>query len=469
MFRRYSANDIIAALILDAVLVIAALQIAVYIRPFFNPYPFVKEISRPVQLDLQVYFLAGLSWVINLFYGGVYHPRRNLSFKDELKNLSLASLFAGASLAGILYLTFRDVSRFLFVLFMLLAFILLLAWRLIPWLLMSSGIRVRIPRRTIIVGAGEVGSDVRQQLDENPQFQHEFWGFLDDDPDKIDTNPDIIGSCGEIREIINENQIDDVIVALPRRAYNRVDQLVKETIDLPVRFWVIPHYFSLVLHRAEIEEFGGIPMLNLRAPALRTYQSISKRIFDIILALILSPVVGVVSAFIALAILIEGKGPVFFVQSRVGENGKIFNMYKFRTMVVDADQKLKELVKRDGQDRPIYKRPDDPRVTQLGKILRRTSLDELPQVLNVIKGEMSFVGPRPELPELVETYQRWQRERFSTPPGITGWWQVTGRSDRPMHLHTEDDLYYIQNYSLWLDLRILLLTLKAVIRGKGAY
>jgi lipopolysaccharide/colanic/teichoic acid biosynthesis glycosyltransferase len=153
----------------------------------------------------------------------------------------------------------------------------------------------------------------------------------------------------------------------------------------------------------------------------------------------------------------------------VGENGKIFKFYKFRSMIVDAEDRFQEIVKKNKQGKIIHKTQDDPRITPLGRFLRRTSLDEFPQFFNVLRGEMSLVGPRPELPYLVKRYEPWQRKRFAMPPGITGWWQVEGRSDRPMHFNTEDDLYYIKNYSIWLDIVILVKTAGAVFRGKGAY
>ena len=158
-----------------------------------------------------------------------------------------------------------------------------------------------------------------------------------------------------------------------------------------------------------------------------------------------------------------------FRQKRVGENGRLFEMLKFRTMVRNAEKLQSEVEKRDSDGNLIHKTKDDPRVTRVGRLLRRLSLDELPQLFNVIAGTMSLVGPRPEMPYLVEKYQPWQRKRFAIPPGLTGWWQVSGRSDRPMHLHTEDDLFYIQNYSIWLDIQILVRTAWVVLFGKGAY
>jgi len=160
---------------------------------------------------------------------------------------------------------------------------------------------------------------------------------------------------------------------------------------------------------------------------------------------------------------------VFFKQQRVGENARVFTMIKFRSMVVDAEQRQAEVMKTTDNGVVMHKTANDPRITRVGHFIRRTSLDEIPQLFNVLKGDMSLVGPRPELPFLVERYERWQRQRFAVPPGITGWWQINGRSDNLMHLHTEDDLYYIRNYSPLLDLQILWRTIAVVLRGRGAY
>jgi len=172
---------------------------------------------------------------------------------------------------------------------------------------------------------------------------------------------------------------------------------------------------------------------------------------------------------VMLAIKLESKGPIFFKQRRVGEGGKFFMMYKFRSMVVNAEALQTTVNKTTSDGKTLHKHKDDPRVTKTGKFIRKTSLDELPQLINVLKGDMSLVGPRPELPWLVEQYEEWQRERFLMPQGVTGWWQVTGRSDKPCHLSTEDDVHYVRNYSVWLDIKIMLMTIPALLKGKGAF
>ena len=194
-----------------------------------------------------------------------------------------------------------------------------------------------------------------------------------------------------------------------------------------------------------------------------------KRVFDLFFGLFALTLALPLIALSALLVFLDDGRPIIFRQKRVGKNGRLFEMLKFRTMVKDAEQLQSQVEKRDLDGNLIHKVKDDPRVTRVGSLLRRFSFDELPQLFNVLAGTMSLVGPRPEMPFLVDGYESWQRERFAVTPGMTGWWQVTGRSDKPMHLHTEDDLYYIQNYSIWLDLEIIVRTIWVVLIGKGSY
>jgi exopolysaccharide biosynthesis polyprenyl glycosylphosphotransferase len=209
--------------------------------------------------------------------------------------------------------------------------------------------------------------------------------------------------------------------------------------------------------------------LDVRAAALTEYQLMVKRIFDLVATTLIMVFALPVMLVVALVIWLDDRGPILYHSRRVGENGKLFDMIKFRTMIPSAEKMQKMVEQYDEQGNLIHKTKDDPRITRIGRFLRRTSLDELPQFFNVLSGNMSLVGPRPELPYLVDKYEPWQRKRFAVPQGLTGWWQIHGRSDKPMHLHTEDDLYYIQNYSIWLDIQILLQTVWIIIRGKGAY
>ena len=470
MFRRFSTNFAVFSMYLDFLLIWASLMVAVEARPLLNHLTFVKPIFEKITLPWLLYLIFPALWVAVLMMFSLYDGRRNLRIIHELGSLMLGSGLAVISMAGILYLSYRDLSRFLFFSFVFLAVFLMTFWRV--------GYRVALrikpinhlrSRRVLILGAGGVGRKLAEQICEQPDAGLLVTGFLDDNQDKNDGAVKVLGRLDQVHEIVLLHAVDDVAIALPRSADAKMDQVVSDLHDLAVRVWVIPDYFSLTLHKASVEEFAGIPMLDLRAPTLTEYQRIGKRAFDLVVSLLAFPLLMPIMVAIGVLIRLDSHGPVIYRAKRVGENGKLFMMYKFRTMIANADQLLEKVVRFDELGRTIYKRPDDPRITHVGRFLRKTSLDELPQIWNVLKGEMSLVGPRPELPTLVEKYAPWQRKRFTVPQGITGWWQVHERSDKPMHLHTEEDLYYVQNYSIWLDFQILFMTLVSVLRGKGAY
>ncbi len=471
MFRRFSTNFALFSMALDGLLIAAGLYLATILRwPLGHVFSFVQPLGSPIRIPLDLYIEFPIIWVSLLILVSVYDGRRNFRVADELGSLSLGTLLAMISMAGILFLTYREVSRFLFLSFILLAFCAMALWRLAYRIayrydMFGNGHE----RLVLILGATDTGRQVQAQIELHRETGLRLLGFLDDDAEKQATRSKVVGPTSAVRALVCEAGVDDVIVALPRGADDRLNTVVSELHDLPVRVWVVPDYFSLALHKATVEEFAGIPMLDLRAPALSEYQRMLKRGFDILVCLAALPFVLPVMALSAAAIRLDSPGPVFFRQKRVGENGRLFEMIKFRTMVANAEQLLALVTVSDGNGHLIHKLPDDPRVTRVGHILRATSLDELPQLLNVLRGEMSLVGPRPEMPTLVEKYELWQRKRFAVPQGMTGWWQVNGRSDKPMHLHTEEDLYYVQHYSIWLDLQILVKTIWVVLHGKGAY
>ncbi len=469
MFRRFSVNFALLSIFLDGIIVVFALAAANNLRPLLNVFPFAEELYKP-SIPGILFPIFAIVWILIFLLLSIYDGRKNLHAVDEFASIFLGTLLASVSLAGLLYFTFRDVSRLLFVVFILIAFLLMLSWRVVVRISFRLGNSDSIQnRQVLIIGAGPVGRDLENQVKQYPYMGLSIVGFLDDDTHKRRLEIDIIGNLEAAHAVILEQKIEDVIIALPQRAHEKVNWLVSTLHDLPVKVWVIPDYFHLALHKAHIEEFAGIPMLDLRAPALSDYQRLVKRGFDLLITLFLLPLSLALMSVIAIAIKLESQGPALFKQKRVGENRRLFEMFKFRTMVVEAEDFRKLVEKYDQDGHLIHKSEHDPRVTRVGRILRKTSLDELPQLLNILKGEMSLVGPRPEMPYLVEMYEPWQRKRFAVPQGITGWWQVNGRSDKPMHLNTEDDLYYVQNYSLLLDIQILLKTVLVVLRGKGAF
>jgi len=468
MFRRFSTNVAVFSIFLDGLLVAFSLYLSIILREWANSLPYVQDLPRQ-EIPLVLYLFFPLLWMLVLLVFNIYDGRKNIRVVDEFGSLTVACGMASVASAGILYFTFRDISRFQFGLFALLAFLILLSWRAIFRLTVYRKYARRVElRKVLILGAGSAGKRIGEQIQRESMYGLSVVGYLDDDLLKHH-NGIVLGDLNQARGLVRKEHIDDVVIALPMSAHQRLTQIIAELHDLPVRVWVIPDYFSLTLHKAGVFDFAGIPMLDLRAPALDEYQRMVKRAFDLVVCVLGLPFALPLMGVIALLIKLDSPGPVIFRQQRVGENGKLFIMLKFRTMVNNAEALRKQVERMDENGNRVLKQPHDPRVTRIGKFLRQTSLDELPQIFNVLDNSMSLVGPRPEMPDFVEAYQPWQRKRFAVPQGITGWWQVNGRSDRPMHLNTEDDLYYVQHYSIWLDLQILARTVWAVLRRKGAY
>jgi len=470
MLRRSTAS-VIFLWLSDLSFAILSLHLAYIARVRL---PWGKEIyAERAQPDLPVYLLALVIWSVVFAVLSVYDSTPSQRVLKELRRPVVALLMATLVFAGSLYLSYRDVSRLLFVYFFLIDLFLIVSVRiLLRFVLHWPEDGKYAVRSVLIVGAGKVGRKVARIMRQNRAGGLRLIGFLDDDPAKQGKRFEgvtVLGKLGSTCQMVKEHKVDEVVFALPLWAHRKLVDLVIDLQRLPVNVRVVPDFFDLAFFQATTEDFGSMPLINLRGPAIDGYQRVVKRAFDLIVAAIWIVFLAPLMALIALLIKIDSKGPVIFKQERVGENCKLFQMYKFRSMVPDAEERLDEMLTQTEDGKIIYKVENDPRVTRLGRFLRRTSLDELPQVLNVLKGEMSLVGPRPEMPWLVDRYEPWQLKRFSVPPGITGWWQVHGRSDRPMHLHTEDDLYYIQHYSLLLDIQTLFMTIGAILKRKGAY
>ncbi|HHN94232.1 MAG TPA: undecaprenyl-phosphate glucose phosphotransferase [Anaerolineae bacterium] len=467
MLKRFSVNYILFSIFTDATCVIAAFLIGLYLR---STLPYGRVPLHPDGIPRPIFYLIAVSlWVLVAFTTSLYDPRSSYKAVNEFQTLVLTWGFFSLAVAGVLYFTFRDVSRLLVAYALVVLLLLVALWRTIARVAFRVIKSPPTERRVLIVGAGSVGQQVAEMVEAHRWTGLKLVGYLDDDLSKRQQGLPVLGMLNDARAVVEERKVDEVVIALPRRANERLNQLVAVLHELPVHTRVVPDYFALALYRAVAENFAGIPMIDLRAPALNDYQRLVKRLFDLTLGSVITILAMPVMAVVAVAIKLDSPGPVLFRQQRVGENGRLFTMYKFRSMVVGAEKMQAQVNELDEEGHIIHKKIDDPRVTRVGRFIRRTSLDELPQLFNVLKGDMSLVGPRPELPWLVEEYDLWQRKRFAVPQGITGWWQVNGRSDKPMHLHTEDDLYYVQNYSLWLDLLILLKTVFVVLKGQGAY
>lgn len=303
-------------MLFDAALVMLALIIATYVRPLLSTLPFAAEFPIYLPLPLFLYPIFALSWVIILLLLSVYDGRRNVHITDEITSLTLGSILAAVALAGALYLSFREISRLLFLFFVLLTYFSLLSWRLLVRLAFRrlNGEAIQY-RQVLIIGAGPVGRELKQKLDDHAYLGLNLVGFLDDDPFKHASAQDILGTLRDARRIIGGHRIDDVVIALPQRAHERIDLLVAELHDLPVKVWVVPDYFHLALHKAVVEDFAGIPMLDLRAPALNDYQRLIKRAFDLTIIAISLPIALVLMGIIAIAIRIESPDRLFSAKS----------------------------------------------------------------------------------------------------------------------------------------------------------
>ena len=468
IFRRFSVQFTILSIIIDAAFTLFTLVAAVALRPSLAKLSFLRPLPE-VHFPFVLYLVAPLLWIAIFLIGSVYDPKQRFKAVDEFRNVTIAILCAALCFAGLLYFTYREVSRGLFITFALFDLFLLLGWRVAARLAFRLGKISSSRRRVLIVGAGELGQRAAQMIREYVWSNLELVGFIDDKHDGSGTDAPILGSFDEIRRVAEKKRVDEVIIALPYHAYERLNRITADLLRLPVQVRIIPDYLHLALYRISIEDFGGLPLINLRATAFSSYQHLTKRAFDLIVGTIMTLFTLPLMIITAIAIKLDSPGSIIFKQQRVGENGRLFSMYKFRSMVADAEDRRQGVIQNDEAGNIAHKTPNDPRVTRVGRFIRRTSIDEFPQLFNVLKGDMSLVGPRPEMPWLVEKYEPWQRKRFVVPPGITGWWQINGRSDQPMHLNTDLDLFYIRNYSILLDLYILWRTIGAVVKRRGAF
>lgn len=462
MLRRVSPLLLVLQFLADLALTLLAAKLAEQLR--LHIVTGFERRDQFVTVEPGVYLLIVAIWAIFFLLLGVFDPRRHASLLTDLGNLWLSITISMLVLASFFYLLAFEPpaapSRLFYAYFYLLTLLLLTLAHVIVYHTLSALRRGgRHLRRVLLVGGGLHGRHVAVRLRGRESGGLLLVGYLARDADDPVPGLPRLGRPDRLKEIIRDHVIDEVIVALPAEAHMdalRVATALQET-DVNVR--ILPDVFEVVAMKAGIEDFYGLPLISIREPSINPVQARVKRIFDLVVASTVLLITSPVMAAVAIWVRLDSAGPIVIHQRRVGAGGKIFSMHKFRSMYWRPED----------LDAPAEKRKGDPRVTAAGRVLRRCSLDELPQLWNVMKGEMSIVGPRPELPAIVETYEPWQMKRFMVPPGMTGWWQVNGRSDRSMHQNTEIDLFYVQNYSILLDVQILARTLGAVIRGRGAF
>lgn len=458
---------------IDILLINLAFGLAYYARYTLQLFaPVLDAFQAPFTAYAQLQIGYTVLLLIFLFVAGVYTPQRGLSWFAELYRIINASTTVGVIVFAIIFLSRTLIySRLMILWAIALTIIFLGVARLVERVvrreLRKRGIGVA---RVLIVGAGEMGRTVVRTMTARPDLGYQIVGFIDDDPSKGELGRlKNMGGLERVEHILSTEPVDEVLITLPWMYQRKIVALVRACQSFGVRARVVPDLFQLSLSRLDVDDLGGIPIIGIKEVRISRIGRLFKRALDVTLAVLSLLIASPVMLLFALAIKLDSPGPVFFRQTRVGERGKLFTVYKFRSMRESAEEELEQLLAFNEASGPLFKMKDDPRRTRVGAFLRITSLDELPQFFNILRGDMSLVGPRPGLPSEVEQYQPWHRQRLEVQPGLSGLWQVSGRSDLTFDEMCLLDIYYIENWSLALDFVIMLRTIPRVLFGSGAY
>ena len=460
---------------IDLFLINASFVLAYWIRYQWQwPAPVAAENYRSLRTYLPMSVILTLLLIATYALQKVYSQRRGRTWLDEAYALFNGTTTGTLSMIVITYFfPVLSYSRTLFPLAAVIILVLLTLSRIAKTIILDQMRRRGIGiKNVLVVGAGEVGRAVMRTIAAHPELGYRVEGFVDDDAAKGQTDLGRMKALGDVANIPSvacDLHIDVVIVTLPWTYQHRIRQIVRQCEHQRVQVYIVPDLLQTAISRVDVEQLGEVPVISVREEPMSGRGRMAKRIVDIIGALtglILSAPVMLLSA---IAVRLDSPGPIIFSQTRLGEHERPFICFKFRTMRCDAEAEKERLIAQTNGDRRLFKMRDDPRTTGVGRILRRFSIDEFPQFLNVLRGEMSLIGPRPPLPSEVELYQEWHHQRLDAPTGISGMSQVSGRSDLSFDEVALLDIWYAENWSLLLDLKIMLKTIAVIIFGKGAY
>jgi len=439
----------------------------------------IRPVLDPSRAEFAPYIPFALIYMLMLFLtyqsGGLYRNIRGRPLMDEVYIIVNGVTNSTVVLLALFFLLQPTITSRLMLIYVAgLTVILLAVARVFRRYVLAQyrnrGIGVQ---KVLIVGMGDVGQAVLRVMLARSELGYRVEGYLDDDPERGYADLGRVrglGTVDNLPDVIRDQGIELVVITLRWTRYNHIMELARICQNLGIEVQVVPDIFQLNLRQLQVENMDGIPLLGMQAAEpFRGTNRILKRVLDVGLTVLLSPLWVPLFGIVAFAIYLEGDGPVFYRQKRVGEDGREFELVKFRSMIPDAEKMQAVMVMESGEDPRHPKLENDPRITKLGKFLRRTSLDELPNLVNVLLGQMSLVGPRPPTPNEVDLYEPWHMQRLQIIPGITGLWQVSGRSDVPFEEMCLLDIYYIENWSLQLDMQILMMTLPRVLFRRGAY
>ena len=470
MLKRHSRIVDAALRLFDIMVLAAVLPVAHVLREALKGDG--DAIVHSPQYYLPLFVVMAFCWFVTSWMFQVYDAYRTRPMSLEVSRIARAMAVCALVIgAGSYYAKQDEVSRLFVVLYVALTSVLLvsnrLAIRKLAWIVRRRG---RNTRRFAVVGTGALADEVVASMAEHPQWGFQFAGYvLENGSAPESLRGPVLGHLSRLGEVLERNVLDEVIFAVTRDHLDLIQPGVQLCEEQGVGVKICLNFFQGGIGQMSMDEISGLPALALTTTPTDEVALVLKRAFDIAVSVVMLVLVAPLFAAVAVAIRLDTPGPVLFRQRRVGLHGREFVFYKFRSMCIDAEAKLESLRQFNEVTGPVFKMRQDPRVTRVGRLLRRTSVDELPQFWNVLMGEMSVVGPRPPTPNEVRKYKPWQRRRLSMKPGITCTWQVSGRSDVDFDRWMQLDLAYIDNWSLWNDLQICVRTIPAVLTSRGAH
>lgn len=475
MLKQKARTIALGVLLGELALTVVALPVAYLLRHgLLSPLlPSVFRVAPSFSQYVVLLFLILPIFGPMLYAVGFHRSHRTVPLGEEIWSVGKVAFGGTALLTLFVYgLRLEFVSRWFLAVFGIAVFLFLSAER-VALRLLSRWVRTRGYnfRTVLLVGTGPKASKLADFLEAHPHWGFNVLGYLDDDNGGEIRRSNRWACFGRIRDletILSREVVDEVIFVIEKGKLGDYEEALLLTERHGVRAHVSLDIFPHVLARPVLEELDGVPLLTFTTTPSNPMQLAAKRAIDLTLALVLFLLTLPIQLLAALAIRLTSRGGIFFRQVRCGLNGRLFTLLKFRTMEAGAEERLPEIAHLNEMTGPVFKAARDPRLTLVGRILRRLSIDELPQLWNVIVGDMSLVGPRPPLPEEVSRYEPWQRRRLSMKPGLTCLWQVSGRSEVDFDRWMELDLKYIDTWSPALDLKILLKTVPAVLSGRGA-